>query len=70
MEAVDQHKMAAIQRIVEALNSLETQHAEMRAVEKEMADVTENKRERELADHLERLRQQRVRRPRICINTA
>ena len=34
MEAVDQHKMAAIQRIVEALNTLETQHAEMRAVEK------------------------------------
>jgi hypothetical protein len=54
-----------IQGLVEALATLETHHAEMRAVEKEMAGSTANGQDNQLFEQLARLRHQRVRRPRI-----
>jgi hypothetical protein len=67
-DVLDEGWTADIQCMVEAQNILETQHAKMKAVETKMAGSTANGQDNLLAEQLERLRNQRVRRPRIVFH--
>ena len=53
--------------MVNALKTLETEHDKMRAVEKAMAGSTANGKGTRFAEQLERLRHQRLRRPRTVL---
>ena len=63
----DDDRTAAIKSLVEALRTLEFQHAEMRALEKEMAGLTAKDQDTKLFEQLERLRHQRICRQRIVL---